>query len=83
MIISIEISMYPLADEYIPAIEEFIDHLNTIADIEVKTNTMSTQLFGELDEVMNGLRDGLKKAYAANGKAVFVLKVINSDLRPA
>jgi hypothetical protein len=32
---------------------------------------------------MNGLRDGLRMAYSANGKAVFVVKIINSDLRPA
>ena len=83
MKISIEISMYPLADEYLPAIEEFIGYLNKISGIEVKTNTMSTQVFGELDAVMNGLRDGLRMAYSANGKAVFVVKIINSDLRPA
>lgn len=82
MNISLEISMYPLADDFIPAIQSFIDFLANAPEVEVKTNTMSTQVFGEIDPVMNTLRDGLKESYMSDGKAVFVLKIINSDLRP-
>ena len=82
MNISLEISMYPLANEYVPAIQEFIDFLASCPDVAVKTNTMSTQVFGLIDPVMNALRDGLKDAYRSDGKSVFVVKIINSDLRP-
>lgn len=82
MNVSLEISMYPLADEYIPAIQAFIDALGRHPDLEVVTNTMSTQIFGELDVVMNALHDGLKEAWQGPGKSVFAMKIINSDLRP-
>lgn len=82
MKISVEISMYPLADQYVPAIRQFIDQLAGSAGVEVITNTMSTQLFGDLDAVMDALREGLGRAFDANGKAVFVMKIINSNLRP-
>ena len=77
-----EISMYPLADEYIPLIKAFIDDLAARPGIDVKTNTMSTQVFGDLDHVMDALREGLRSNWTAQGKSVFVLKLINSDLRP-
>ena len=48
MRISVEISMYPLKDEYIPGIQAFIDRLNKYPELKVITNTMSTQVFGGL-----------------------------------
>ena len=59
MKLSVEISMYPLKDEFIPAIQNFIDRLNTHPALQVLTNTMSTQVFGDYDAVM----DVLKKKY--------------------
>ncbi len=56
MQISVEISSYPLADDYIPAIKTFIDMMNQVPGLTVVTNTMSTQIFGELELVMNALR---------------------------
>lgn len=82
MNVSLEISMYPLADDYIPAIEAFIEALKQRDDLEVITNTMSTQVFGELETVMATLTDGLKGAWQDSGKSVFAIKIINSDLRP-
>lgn len=75
--------MYPLADEFIPAIEAFIASLNTRDELEVITNTMSTQVFGDFDAVMSALREGLQQAWQGQEKSVFSLKIINSDLRPA
>jgi uncharacterized protein YqgV (UPF0045/DUF77 family) len=46
---AIEISMYPLTEGYIPRIQAFIDRLNAYAELQVKTNTMGTQLWGPLD----------------------------------
>ena len=82
MNISMEISMYPLAAEYIPLIRTFIEGLAVRPGIEVKTNTMSTQVFGDLDLVMNALREGLRESWTEQDKSAFVVKLINSDLRP-
>lgn len=81
MNISLEISMYPLAADYVPQIKAFIDDLKTRAGIAVETNAMSTQVFGDLDIVMEAVREGLRESWSADGKSIFVMKLINSDLR--
>lgn len=83
MDVSVEISKYPLADDYIPAIQSFIDRLNTVNDIKVITNTMSTQVFGEYDLVMNTLQNEMKTSFEQFGKAIFVCKFIGTNLDPA
>ncbi len=42
MNIAVEISMYPLAEEYLPAIQAFIDRVRSNDKLQVLTNTMST-----------------------------------------
>ena len=83
MELSVEISKYPLADDYIPAIKSFIDRLNTVEGLSVVTNTMSTQVFGEYDLVMTTLSHEMKRSYEEFGKAIFVCKFIGANLDPA
>ena len=52
MDIGVEISLYPLHQQYIPPIQNFIDRLNTDPRLRVVTNSMSTQVFGDYDVVM-------------------------------
>jgi len=82
MQLSVEISKYPLTQNYIPEIQSFIDRLNTYATIKVVTNTMSTQIFGEYDDVMNALKNEMKTSFEKDVKQIMVVKFINSDLRP-
>ncbi|MBU1311344.1 MAG: hypothetical protein KKE30_17620 [Gammaproteobacteria bacterium] len=82
MQLSVEISKYPLADDYITPIKGFIDQLNQYPDITVLTNTMSTQLFGDYDTVMQALQACIKWSFQRYGKVVFVCKFIQGDLRP-
>lgn len=77
---SVEISYYPLHDAYIPPIKDFIDRLNTYSSITVQTNGMSTQVFGEYDDVMDILKQEIKKSFNVP-HSVFVMKVINADLQ--
>lgn len=83
MELSVEISKYPLADDYIPAIKDFIDRLNSTSGISVVGNTMSTQIFGEYDLVMSVLTTEMKHSYEKFGKAIFVCKFIGTNLDPA
>ncbi len=78
----VEISKYPLADDYITPIKGFIEQLNQYPEIKVLTNTMSTQLFGEYDTVMQALQACIKWSFERYGKVVFVVKFIHGDLRP-
>ena len=82
MQISIELSCYPLADDFIPMISGFIKKINQHPDITAITNTMSTQLFGESDVVMPLLNQAMESSWAKDGKAVFVCKFINAELNP-
>jgi uncharacterized protein YqgV (UPF0045/DUF77 family) len=82
MKLSVEISKYPLHQDYIPFIKGFIERLNQHPDLEVITNTMSTQVFGDYDIVMNAVTQEIKRSHQEFGKAVFVCKFIGGDLSP-
>ena len=80
MKISIDISYYPLNESYKDPIKAFIRRLRKNDALVVRTNGMSTQVFGEFDEVMNSITTEIKSAFEVP-HSVFILKVINSDLK--
>ncbi|ATC87659.1 hypothetical protein I6F50_11850 [Pseudoalteromonas sp. NZS127_1] len=82
MKLSVEISKYPLHQDYIPFIQGFIDRLNEYDDLKVITNTLSTQIFGDYDLVMQVLNTEIKRSYEEFGKAIFVCKFLSGDLSP-
>lgn len=73
---AVEISLYPLAEEYRPLIQAFIDRLNSYPDLRVLTNTLSTQIFGPLDRIMTMLSAEIERSAAAGPQLVFVMKVL-------
>ena len=77
---SVEISYYPLNENYLQPIGDFIFRLNDHNKITTKTNGMSTQVFGEYDDVMNAITSEIKKSFELP-HSVFVMKVINADLQ--
>ncbi len=77
---SVEISYYPLNDDYITPIKGFIDRLNQYDNLVVNTNGMSTQVFGEYRDVMSAITDEIEKSFELP-HSVFVMKVINADLQ--
>lgn len=76
---SVEISYYPLDQEFDPPIRDFIHRINQYKGLKAKTNGMSTQLFGEYDELMSALTKEIRKSFE-NPHSVFVMKIINADL---
>ena len=76
MDIGVEISLYPLHQQYIPPIDDFIARLNSDQTLRVVTNSMSTQVFGEYEAVMQRLMRELRSSFERNDKAVFVMKVL-------
>jgi len=79
-IISVEISYYPLNEEYKPPIKDFIRRMNLYDNLTVRTSTMSTQVFGTYPDVFNALTTEIDKSFALP-HSIFVLKIINADLR--
>ena len=82
MKVSVEISLYPLDNNYIPPIQSFIDKLKTYSEIKVIENTMSTQVYGNYDDVLKIVQKEMKNTHKQTPKAAFVLKVLNGDLSP-
>ena len=86
MDIGVEISLYPLQRDFVPAIREFLGRLNADARLRVVTNSMSTQVFGTYEDVMEALRRELRTTLESlqggADKAVFVMKVLGA-LAPA
>jgi uncharacterized protein YqgV (UPF0045/DUF77 family) len=80
MKISVDISFYPLQEEFKPQIISFIEALNTYKKLKAQTNGMSTQVFGEYKYVMNALTIEIERAFE-NPHSVFVMKIINADLQ--
>jgi uncharacterized protein YqgV (UPF0045/DUF77 family) len=74
---AVEISMYPLSGDYRPPIQAFIDRLNTHSGLTIRTNALSTQIWGELAEIMSALTEEMTRS-AAGGvpQLVFVMKVL-------
>lgn len=80
MNLSVDISLYPLKDEYIPAIDEFIKQVESNSKVKVIRNTLSTQLFGDYDEIMDLLKIEFKNSYEKYGQSIFVTKFLMGDL---
>jgi uncharacterized protein YqgV (UPF0045/DUF77 family) len=80
MDIGIEISLYPLRSEFAPAIRDFIARLGRTPQLRIETNSMSTQVFGGYEEVMDVLRREVRATLEAlrdeSHKAVFVMKLL-------
>ena len=76
MEIGIEISLYPLHDEYREPIRQFIDRLNTHAGLRIVTNSMSTQLFGPMEQLWPMLGKEMGRTFTECDKAVCVMKVL-------
>lgn len=80
MRIAVDISLYPLDQDFIPPIKDVIDRLNRYENIEVVTNPMATQLRGEFDDVMDALRNEIGTTFEQLPKAVFAIKILNNPL---
>jgi uncharacterized protein YqgV (UPF0045/DUF77 family) len=75
---TVEISKYPLNEDYEPPILDFIQRLNANENLTIKTNATSTQITGDYDEVMEILQKEMKTSFEKYGKAIFVMKVLGN-----
>ena len=80
MKVAVDVSLYPLNEEFIPPIQDVIERLNSHDGIEVLTNRMSTQLRGEYNDVMAALHKEIGTTFERVPKAVFAIKILNNPL---
>ena len=80
MRVAVDISLYPLDQDFIPPIDDVISRLNSHSTIEVETNPMSTQVRGEFDDVMRVLHKEIGTTFEHLPKAIFAIKILNNPL---
>lgn len=74
---SVEISMYPLNKDYETSILDFIKRMNAYPDLKVETNKLSTQVFGDYDQIMAALSKEMKTSFEQDSTVIMVMKVLN------
>ncbi len=80
MKLSAELSVYPLREDFKPAVLGFIDELLRGSDIVAVTNSMSTQISGEDGAVFSAIQAALRASYERFGRQVLVAKLIPEHL---
>ena len=71
---TIEISLYPLRNDYPTHVLHFLSRLKTIPDVDISTNGMSTIIIGEYESLWKKLGE-LMAEEMQSGSSLFVMKV--------
>ncbi len=79
MQVMVELSLYPLVNEFIPPIKAFIERLNCHQALTVTTCSTSTQVTGDYQTVMQILGTEMQRVHEEVGQAIFVAKFLNFD----
>lgn len=78
MKISVELTLTPIQDNFEPAIINFIKKMRD-SGLTVKENPLSTQVYGDYDEVMTMLNSEIKDAFEAIDRGLLYMKIVKSD----
>lgn len=78
MKISVELTLTPLQDNFEPAIIDFIKKLRA-SKLKIHENGLSTQVYGDYDEVMHVLTTEIKEAFELIDKGLLYMKIVKSD----
>ncbi len=78
MNVSIDISMYPLHEDFEKPIIDFIKKLRN-SKFHVEENGLSTQIFGKYLEVMDFINSNIHQTLLNEKNCVFILKIVTDD----
>ena len=76
MKVTIDVSMYPNREDFIPPIDGFIKKINCYGDLKIATFPTSTIIQGEYDHAMNAVQETIAACYKEFNMAVYVTKII-------
>ena len=76
MQVTIDISMYPNKENFIPPIKGFIKTINTYGNLKITTFPTSTVVQGEYHHAMNSVKETILVCQKEFNNAVYVIKVI-------
>ncbi len=80
MQVAVDISLYPLDQDFVPPIMGVISRFKAHAEIEIEENRMSTQIRGDYDVVMGVLSQELRVTFERSPKCVFAIKILNNPI---
>ncbi|ADY28841.1 hypothetical protein IX49_04880 [Cellulophaga lytica] len=78
MNISVELTFSPLQDTFEEHIINFIKKLRA-SGLTILENPLSTQVYGDYDEVMRVLNSEIKEAFKLMDKGLLFMKIVKSD----
>ncbi|WP_318310616.1 YkoF family thiamine/hydroxymethylpyrimidine-binding protein [Flagellimonas crocea] len=78
MKISVELTLSPLQDDFEAPIIDFIKKMRD-SGLTVLENPLSTQVFGDYDEVMELLRSEIRESFENLDHVVLTMKMVKSD----
>ena len=78
MKISVELTLTPLQDEFRPVIIHFIKKLRA-SNLKIIETPLSTQIYGDYDEVMTLLHTEIKEIFELMEKGMLHIKIVKSD----
>ena len=79
MKVTLEISNYPLDQEFEDKILDFINRFKAHG-IKLRVNATSTHVTGDYDAVMSVLQKEIKTSFEQYGKMIVVVKVLKGEL---
>ncbi|VUD51820.1 hypothetical protein TDB9533_01505 [Thalassocella blandensis] len=76
MKLSVELTLYPLQDNYIDIIRACIEKIHSFEGLSINTFPTATIVVGDYDNVMKMLNDVIAWSYTEFGKCVFIAKFL-------
>jgi uncharacterized protein YqgV (UPF0045/DUF77 family) len=76
MQVTIDISMYPNREDFIPPIKGFIERINQFDHLKVTTFPTSTVVQGDYAYAMKAVQDTIEDCYKEFNMAIYVAKII-------
>lgn len=77
---AVDISMYPLKEDYETPILNFIHRLRKHPGLAIHTNSLSTQITGDYDLIMDALKQEIKTSFLEETTQIMVLKILNIEI---
>ncbi|MDY2585896.1 thiamine-binding protein [Winogradskyella aquimaris] len=78
MQISVDLTLSPLQDDYETHIIEFIKVLRD-SKFKVLENPLSTQIFGEMNELMSFLTEAIETSFENTDISVLTMKIVKTN----
>ena len=78
MKLSIELTLTPLKNDFIPSVKLFIKQLRGLG-FDIIENPLSTQIYGDFDLIMDKLVPLIKKTFNEEESIMLHLKMVKGD----